>query len=1064
MASKIKRYLAALLMLVLVLGMLPCVNASAATTQTGILLFDYSDNGDYTSRLNSQIAVTYKPNGTGSTKTAYIKNLGWHFARYGNVAYADDPLYCIEPYRNYGASTSGNSVDRDVTVSGSGSTTGANAWYSLPENRREAIGLILLYSDQMWDDSISVTTTTRDNNPNVPLRVATQFLIYEIVCGLRDPDTFALNATNESGTDGDIFYNAGAAAISDFAPNYNQLVANIQAAMKRPSFTGSSSSNVPTITLTGDETSVTDSNGVLSNWSFTDGNGAEFYKSGNTLYITQIGTISESTVFKATRSLPSAYNSSFNLWYMSGSSYQTTISLASASTGTAYAYFKLDPPDLGSLDLTKATEDGENLSGWQFGIYSNSTCTSLVSGPHTTNSSGKISVSGLTAGTYYVKELGHTDSSIDALYYCSGTNPQKVTISAGGTAAVSFTNKLNIGNLSLTKTTEDNKNLSGWQFGIYSNSACTTMVSGPHTTDSTGNISVTGLFPGTYYVKENGHTDSNIAALYTCASTNPQEVTISVGKTVTVSFHNVLNTGSVKLVKETNTGENLAGWQIGLYFDSDCTQPIDGSPFVTGADGTITISDLKPGTLYAKEIPTDDPYWEFDTEVKKVSIAVNQTATVTFTNTHYGRIAFRKTTNTGNHLGGWTFRVQDSNYDVVGEYTTDESGYACTENLPVGRYTVIELQTDDLYWNFELGFHDVTVVAGEDTVDEWLNREQGLGWFYKQTNTDESVEGWHITVYAEEACTQELYTVITNEDGRAGYYMDPGIYWAKETGDEYGRFEDEYWLVDKTVRQFEIKPHEDVSVTFSNTHYGQLQIVKTVNGEGSVAGWLFKVIDSSGAEIDGSPFTSDENGEIKVDNILPGVYTVQELIPEGSFYYCTSENPQTITVNAGETAQVSFTNAMRTGSITIEKVDSRGEPLAGAKFMLQWSEDGSLWWPIEYSETLDEGKCSNPNIEDGCLTSGKDGLLEWPNLHPGLYYRVTELEAPEGYTLLSKPAFEGKLPGEELTVSLRVVNCEIFTLPQTGSSSAAILRISQLLCICVCSILLIHSYRKERKK
>ena len=1063
MASKIKRYLAALLMLVLVLGMLPCVNASAATTQTGILLFDYSDNGDYTSRLNSQIAVTYKPNGTGSTKTAYIKNLGWHFARYGNVAYADDPLYCIEPYRNYGASTSGNSVDRDVTVSGSGSTTGANAWYSLPENRREAIGLILLYSDQMWDDSISVTTTTRDNNPNVPLRVATQFLIYEIVCGLRDPDTFALNATNESGTDGDIFYNAGAAAISDFAPNYNQLVANIQAAMKRPSFTGSSSSNVPTITLTGDETSVTDSNGVLSNWSFTDGNGAEFYKSGNTLYITQIGTISESTVFKATRSLPSAYNSSFNLWYMSGSSYQTTISLASASTGTAYAYFKLDPPDLGSLDLTKATEDGENLSGWQFGIYSNSTCTSLVSGPHTTNSSGKISVSGLTAGTYYVKELGHTDSSIDALYYCSGTNPQKVTISAGGTAAVSFTNKLNIGNLSLTKTTEDNKNLSGWQFGIYSNSACTTMVSGPHTTDSTGNISVTGLFPGTYYVKENGHTDSNIAALYTCASTNPQEVTISVGKTATVSFHNVLNTGSVKLVKETNTGENLAGWQIGLYFDSDCTQPIDGSPFVTGADGTITISDLKPGTLYAKEIPTDDPYWEFDTEVKKVSIAVNQTATVTFTNTHYGRIAFRKTTNTGNHLGGWTFRVQDSNYDVVGEYTTDESGYACTENLPVGRYTVIELQTDDLYWNFELGFHDVTVVAGEDTVDEWLNREQGLGWFYKQTNTGESVEGWHITIYADEACTQELYTVITNEDGRAGYYMDPGIYWAKETGDEYGRFEDEYWLVDKTVRQFEIKPHEDVSVTFSNTHYGQLQIVKTVNGEGSVAGWLFKVIDSSGAEIDGSPFTSDENGEIKVDNILPGVYTVQELIPEGSFYYCTSENPQTITVKAGETAQVSFTNAMRTGSITIEKVDSRGEPLAGAKFMLQWSEDGSLWWPIEYSETLDEGKCSNPNIEDGCLTSGKDGLLEWPNLHPGLYYRVTELEAPEGYTLLSKPAFEGKLPGEELTVSLRVVNCEIFTLPQTGSSAAAFFRISQLLCICVCSILLIDSYRKERK-
>ena len=183
------------------------------------MLFDFSDNGDYTSRLNSQISVAYKPNGSGTTRTAYIKNLGWHFARYGNVPYADDPLYCIEPWRTYGASTSGNSVDRDVTLTGSGSTSGSNVWYALPEARRNAIGLILLYSDQMWDDSVSVFSVKRDSNPNVPLRVATQFLIYEIVCGLRDPSTFNLNSTNECGTAGDIFYNAGVAAISNFAPN-----------------------------------------------------------------------------------------------------------------------------------------------------------------------------------------------------------------------------------------------------------------------------------------------------------------------------------------------------------------------------------------------------------------------------------------------------------------------------------------------------------------------------------------------------------------------------------------------------------------------------------------------------------------------------------------------------------------------------------------------------------------------------------------------------------------------------------------------------------------------------
>ena len=324
--------------------------------------------------------------------------------------------------------------------------------------------------------------------------------------------------------------------------------------------------------------------------------------------------------------------------------YQTTISLYRASTGTLNAYFKLKAPATGGIDLVKTTEDGKNLSGWRFGIYSDKACTSLVSGPHTTDSNGKISVAGLSAGTYYVKELGHSDSTISTLYSCAGANPQTVTLAAGQVS--------------------------------------------------------------------------------------------------TVSFRNTLNKGSVKLVKETNTGKNLSGWQIGLYLDAACTEPVENSPFTTGSDGTITVTGLRPGTYYAKEVDTGDPFWEYDTAVKKVTVVIDETAAVTFTNTHYGRISFRKTTNTGNHLGGWTFRVLNSDGNVVGEFTTDENGYACTGNLPLGRYTVVELSVEDSYWNCELGFHDVTVKAGETTMDEWLNKEQGLGWFHKSTNTGESLSGW----------------------------------------------------------------------------------------------------------------------------------------------------------------------------------------------------------------------------------------------------------------------------------------------------------------------------------
>lgn len=393
---------------------------------------------------------------------------------------------------------------------------------------------------------------------------------------------------------------------------------------------------------------------------------------------------------------------------MSGSSYQATISLYNAGSSGLNAYFKIKAPSLGNISLTKTTEDGQNLSGWQFGIYADAACTSLIAGPYTTNSSGNLSITRLTAGTYFVKELGHTDRTIHALYTCSSTNPQKVTVTSGGTTLVTFYNKR--------------------------------------------------------------------------------------------------NTGSVKLIKETNTGKNLSGWQIGLYTDAACTNSVSGSPFTTGADGTVTVSGLQKGTYYAKEISTDDPYWEFDTAVKSVTVAINKTAEVTFTNTHYGRIEIRKTTNTGNQLGGWTFRVRDSEGNSYGDFTTDENGYACTQNLPLGWYTVVELPTEDNYWLTELGFHDVTVKAGETTVDTWLNKEQGLVWFYKKTNTGQSVEGWHITVYSDEACTQKVGTLITNADGKAGYYLDPGIYWAKETGDEHGRFEDEYWMVDETVHKFETRP------------------------------------------------------------------------------------------------------------------------------------------------------------------------------------------------------------------------------------------------------------------
>ena len=498
MKTRIRQAVVLLLIVALIAGMVPAVYAATDENETisGVKLFDLA-SPNYTTYLSTAVSVTYRPNGTGNTQTANIKNLGWHFARINNVPYEDNPLYCIEPHKNYAASTSGNYVDNNVGTDGAGSTQGTNVWYAMPSEYREAIALILLFSNEMWDHNISVYNVPMANNPNVPLRIATQFLIYEIVTGLRNADTFTRNSSNGY-TVGNVFYQAGIDNVPGFADCYNTIENNVKSSLKIPSFTSRNQIDAPTIMLEGEVTTITDTNGVLPHFTFTDGNGASFSKNGNTLSITQTDSISESDVFSAVRNIPSADNSTFSVFYGATSTYQTCINLYSPKHSDLNAYFRIQDISA-ALEIQKTTEDGTNLEGWQFSIFSDSSCSNIISGPHTTDANGKISVVDLSAGTVYVKELGHTDSTINALYSCDSTNPQKVVLTAGETA--------------------------------------------------------------------------------------------------TVSFYNKLNTGEVALVKQTNTGEHLYGWQIGLFFDAACTNDVPGSPFVTGIDGTITVSGLLPGTL-----------------------------------------------------------------------------------------------------------------------------------------------------------------------------------------------------------------------------------------------------------------------------------------------------------------------------------------------------------------------------------------------------------------------------------------------------------------------------------
>ena len=234
-----------------------------------------------------------------------------------------------------------------------------------------------------------------------------------------------------------------------------------------------------------------------------------------------------------------------------------------------------------------------------------------------------------------------------------------------------------------------------------------------------------------------------------------------------------------------------------------------------------------------------------------------------------------------------------------------------------------------------------------------------------------------------------------------------------------------------------IAANQTANVTFSNTHNGRAKIIKSMPDGGSAAGWVFDLYRvSDGTHI--GTYTSGEDGTILTDYLLPGEYKIEEQLPEGSPYICEGSNPRTVTVEAGKTAEVTFTNRLKPGEIMVQKVDTQDHPLAGAEFLLEWSADGSQWLPVSFTDSLDatEGTCTSEGLTDGKLISGEDGLVRFTGLYPGSLYRLTETKAPEGYQLLTEPIHEGSIQvGNEYFVQLTVVNAPVFELPMTGSMS-----------------------------
>lgn len=282
------------------------------------------------------------------------------------------------------------------------------------------------------------------------------------------------------------------------------------------------------------------------------------------------------------------------------------------------------------------------------------------------------------------------------------------------------------------------------------------------------------------------------------------------------------------------------------------------------------------------------------------------------------------------------------------------------------------------------------------------------------------------------------------------------------------------------------------TVTFENWPiYGNLELIKIdeANPEVKLSGAEFTVTwetpsedPSLGSAIQRQVMTEvlDATGRgtgvYRLEHLRYGRYTVQETkAPEG---YELSEIVFEIHITEEKTYIVEaegfrgVPNRQQVGSIQIQKVDPQGKPLPGASFLLEYSQDGKNWKPVGFREEGDMptvGSCTSSGLQDGILVTGEDGLVLFSGLSISVgenhvFYRLTEVAAPEGYTLLSEPAFEGELSlGSSRDITITAVNSPQYVLPFTGSQGFPTVTFGLLLAELALSAVVFLFQKKRRE-
>ena len=498
---------------------------------------------------------------------------------------------------------------------------------------------------------------------------------------------------------------------------------------------------------------------------------------------------------------------------------------------------------------------------------------------------------------------------------------------------------------------------------------------GTFATGSDGTVTIPLTLAGNYTVYE------RVAPLDHLLSDTPaQNIKVEYGKVAELTCWNEPY-GTLRIEKLSDTGAHLPGAMVQIkHIESGVTYTAE-----TNFAGYAIFDNIKPGAYEIKEI-TAPSGWLKDDATYTASVATGETTTFSLVNKELPGLRIIKYDRKNMvAMANVTFEIFRDSVSL-GKFRTDEFGEILLTDAAPGTYRAVEVDTGSDGHILDTTPQEVELSAG-DGIKELLffnDVKPGLR-LVKVDSTDPSKvipnAVFEIKSVAGDYGPKEF---ITDQNGEIDLSKLPtGAYVVTEKACEG-------YIIDQAQRIIHLDANEDAQFVFTNTIKPSLQIIKTSSDGSRLKNVSFRIAKIA----DGTHYldrTTNEQGEILIADLEPGVYSVKETATDSSHILDLREYHMELF--AGRTSTLTIENQKRP-NLTVYKHDAdTGEPIANTVFEVRAADGHS----VDQIKTDSEGKA------------------ELKNLLPGVY-EISEKSVPSPYLLDAPSQLATLYPNRDHTV------------------------------------------------